>query len=254
MGSHEIRVRDMTLTSYLTFRNARITNDRSSVRFTYSNGAEYLVPAGYIHAQYGAVEYRFLSGAWKSLDSEVTDRQPTLQRANRLRLQVVKIRRLHSQVCSDSEYHFIVVYLSNGCGHTVHPDHVLISCDPNYEHFGGFDDECRAYYKKLFAIYGKLVKRTVVLNKKTNPFFGVFKSISFQKPRSIKCLMQSGDRYAFDLRVLMKRLGNPFPTGTIERIRLTDGRSRVTVFTSNKVNCHFNGLDVVRLCDDRVIS
>ena len=235
--------------------DAKVSEDSSMVEFTMIIGIKYLVPATYIHTWYREPECEFVDGKWRW--REPSGRRFSIARALAEDLRIERLRRIHAKGVRGAWYWFVEIYLSNGCGHTIHPDHILIACEPRYEYFQGFTPVERGVYRKLYPKFSTSIRRTLTPGRRTSAHFGVFRNVKPLPDGRVECGMQSGDRYVFGFR--KTRLGihiarNPHFTASIRSIRRVNGNTCASIVWKSGETIKIDAWSVVRAFDERFVE
>ena len=113
----------------MTFREVRVGADGRTIDVVYSGGRSYRVPISYLISWYRAGPHdRVDSGSGLPADGA------------------------NAEVSEDGDY--VTVVLGNGSVYYVVWDVVLMACEPDYEHFGGFRKDTKLDTKEWFEKEG----------------------------------------------------------------------------------------------------
>jgi len=138
--------KNMDMYNYVNFKECQVLENGTRVQFVYANGVSYNVPLEYILSWFYEPHYILDNGKLKDWD----DTKFSVDAEN---VHALKCRRVR-------DWAVIRIYLSNSTAYDVVWDTVLMSCEPNYEHFGGLTIESRKDVDQWFSERGHEIIKT----------------------------------------------------------------------------------------------
>ena len=120
--------KDISFSNYATFKECRILDDGSAIRFIMDCGASYIVPLEYLLKWFSRPHYLYEDNKLKPwYNSKCKDSKP---------VKIVKC-------CPILRNGAMKVFLNDNSVYVVAWDTVLMACEKNYEHFGGLTENSK---------------------------------------------------------------------------------------------------------------
>lgn len=251
---------------YHRFKGCAPTSDGRAIRFKYPNGVHYTVPSEYLAGWYSAPDLILRDGAWRHHETETIPeiehwqnhwrqfRAPRGQDTPR----VIRLRRLGWNLLR-KDFLSVLVYMSTGKAHFVQPCHVLIDCEPDYEHFGGFTPESRRWHSRIYPRFAAKIRREMTPQALWVKNLGAFSRARIEQcGNSVSFIMTCGEEYSIPARLFSllyeynSELGHRLPIWGTCNEKSKSGHSshvaRKVKIHENRRHAHVSIGDVWEIC------
>ena len=138
--------KNMDMYNYVTFKSCQVLENGTRVQFVYANGVSYNVPFDYVFSWFSEPHF-FLE------NKKLKDWDETKFNIDTKNVHVLKCRKVY-------DWDVVRIFLSNKTAYDVAWDTVLMSCEPNYEHFGGLTSESKKDVDQWFKLRGGEIIKT----------------------------------------------------------------------------------------------
>ena len=242
----DISALNLSPSAYNEFAKCTLLDDGTRVEFAFPTAVRYQVTLDYVLEWCAGIYLVYKNGRWRSSDSLKSRESTILQSVRRVVSnpsqdgpRATRIRHLREPThpwTGRRPIERVKIYLDSGIGVEVWSEHVLYSCEPNYEYYGWFSAESMRMVAKRFKPR-KLDVRAVFSEKDIqSENFGTFARSSVAKDgQSIHIVMKCGDSYDISSETLTKHFG-PIESRDNNRARKTRAATRIAFCRRTSAN------------------